>query len=441
MPSHPSRSRLVRDLLLPLLGWTALVVTAMVVHREWEMASAHPTFTSFGVLWLLGLYAIVHALRRQAQRARERDAYEKSLRKSETRYRRMMDLATDAILIVDVENGLVVEANQMAGALFGLPVEKIVGTRQEAFHPPGAAPTYTAFDQDARLTGGKTTFESTILHGDGHEVAVEINAGVLLLDERKIIQAIYRDISHQKRREQLLIDRQEELHAILENALDAIITIDADGRVAGFNPAAEKLFGYTADEASGRMVADLIIPPEFQERHCQALARMQGLDTRHHPQKRSIEFPGIGKDGQQIDLKLNIVSSFRHGEVRYTAFAHDLTKQKQLLRSLRDTLEVAESANRAKSAFLANMSHEIRTPMNAIIGMTDLVLTTKLSPEEQRYNLEIVRHSSDILLTLINSVLDLSKIEAGRLILESLPFDLCRQIENTCERLAAQAHR
>jgi signal transduction histidine kinase len=114
------------------------------------------------------------------------------------------------------------------------------------------------------------------------------------------------------------------------------------------------------------------------------------------------------------------------------------TERKRLIKSLEETLDIAESANRAKSEFLANMSHEIRSPMNAIIGMTDLVLDTKLTLEQQT-NLEIVQQSSSSLLELINSILDLSKIEAGQMHLEHSPFDLRGQVEAACSTMAIKA--
>ncbi|MBF0181877.1 MAG: response regulator [Magnetococcales bacterium] len=237
-----------------------------------------------------------------------------------------------------------------------------------------------------------------------------------------------------------LKNREKRLGSILESALDAIITADRNGRVTGFNPAAEKLFGYPVATAIGRSVAELIVPPDLRQSHMSALLRLTDNTVAPGILRRRIEAPAMRADGAIIDMEMALSSDVVDGEPVFTAFLHDITDRKQLLKSLEETLQVAESSNRAKSEFLANMSHEIRTPMNAIIGMTDLVLGTELAPD-QRDNLLIVQNASQNLLDLLNAILDLSKIEAGQFKLEQIPFDMHGRIGSACETVAIRAHQ
>ena len=223
------------------------------------------------------------------------------------------------------------------------------------------------------------------------------------------------------------IQRQKQYSdALVETSPVAIATMDLRGTVVGWNPGAERLFGYSPAEALGRDVDELVATPEIREEVRENLRQM------HSGQRVRAITRRARKDGTLVDVEVSSMPVVVDGaEVGSIAIYHDIT---ELLQARRE----AEAANEAKSAFLATMSHEIRTPMNAVIGMSGLLLNTALSDEQREYA-EIVRQSGDTLLTVINDILDFSKIEAGRLDLESQPFDLRECVEGALDLVATRA--
>ena len=280
---------------------------------------------------------------------------------------------------------------------------------------------------------GKETHvvDEVLWRADGTSFPAEYRSHPIRQDTH-IVGAVvtFTDITEQQRHEEqrikthaLLKEREEYLNAILENALDAIISIDPQGRVVDLNPAAETLFGYAREKMMGVEIADLIVPPELRDAHRAALAG-HADDQKEPPMlKRRMDTTGLHADGKRMDLSVALTSVRHHGARRFTAFLHDITDRKQLINSLQETLEMAESANRLKSDFIANMSHEIRTPMNAIIGFTDLLLQDDQTPKV-RDSLTKIKDASHSLMGIINDILDFSKMEAGKLTLDPEVFNL-----------------
>ena len=360
----------------------------------------------------------------------------------------------DGLIVIDTK-GVIQTVNQSAlrmlgypdaGGLIGLPIGRVFVEEEEEEEEEEVSSVLKGIKLETMAaTGFAENIETVVLTWEGTRVPVIVSGSVLGWNAGKATGAVFvfKDITERKRTENELKEREARLRSILENALDAIITLDKEGLVKELNPAAEKLFGYSREESIGRDIADFIVPPESREAHRTVLACFtnHASKTGKIPNvNRRIELKGLRSNGERVDLEVGLTAVMQSGNLHYTAFIHDITERKQLIKSLEETLDVAESANRAKSEFLANMSHEIRSPMNAIMGMTELVLLSNLT-EDQRANLEIVQNSADSLLGLINDILDFSKIEAGRLILERITFDPRGRIEKTCDGLAIQAHQ
>jgi two-component system, sensor histidine kinase and response regulator len=219
-------------------------------------------------------------------------------------------------------------------------------------------------------------------------------------------------------------DSERKLRAIVDTALDAVVNMDRNGRVVGWNRQAEIIFGYERDEALGQQLDTLIIPPRYRPDHRKGMARYVAGESAGEVLDRRIEVEALRADGSEFPIELSITRiELDAGEFEFCGFIRDISERREREQKLVAANVRAEAANIAKSEFLANMSHEIRTPMSAIIGMAYLALRTDLNTKQYDYVSKIHRAALS-LLGIINDILDFSKIEAGRLEVEQIPFFL-----------------
>ena len=238
-----------------------------------------------------------------------------------------------------------------------------------------------------------------------------------------------------------LLASEEHYRLLFQNSLAGVYRCTLDGRLLECNSAFATVFGYESCEECLRypITAHYDLPESRQP----LIARL-----REDKQILGHESRFRRKDGSAVWVLVNAIlregqaGDFGNNEVTEVIDATliDITARKVGEEAVRRAMEAAEAANRAKSEFLANMSHEIRTPMNGIIGMIEFVLGTDLTAEQREY-VEVAGVSAELLLRLINDILDLSKIEAGKLELSSTAFDLRQDLDETIRLLAASAQK
>ncbi len=226
---------------------------------------------------------------------------------------------------------------------------------------------------------------------------------------------------------------------LYDSSRDAIMILTPEEGFLGGNPATVKLFG-CKDEAEFTSCAPADLSPEYQGDGTLSMVKAQQVMAIAMEQgSHFFEWTHQRIDESQFFATVMLTQMELEGRKTLQATVRDVTEQKRAAEALQAAKEAAEVANRAKSDFLASMSHEIRTPMNAIIGMTELVLDTKLERSQREY-LKMVEESADSLLTIINDILDFSKIEAGKLDLEEVIFGLREQVGDVMKSQALRAH-
>jgi PAS domain S-box-containing protein len=267
------------------------------------------------------------------------------------------------------------------------------------------------------------------------------NGRWLRIEERKTrdggIVGFRVDITELKQREFELRKSEERMRATVDTAMDCIVSINTQGEIIQFNPAAEDTFGFKQSDVLGKEMTSLIVPEQYRKGHREGMAHF--LKTGEGPViNNRIEIEAQRSDGFVFPIELSIsVSKEADGDI-FVAYIRDITERRQAEIDLTKAKEDAEVANQAKSQFLAMMSHEIRTPINGVLGTLGLLTDTKLNEEQIKYT-TAGRQSAEGLLGILNDILDFSKMEAGKLDFENVPFELTQLIEVVTDVLKPRA--
>jgi two-component system sensor histidine kinase/response regulator len=370
--------------------------------------------------------------------------------------REALERAAAGVLLVDA--GRIVYANAHAATLLGRPREALIGVETAGLLPAEALARHRAALSSVIDRGGTSYNEYQLDRPDGSRVAIAVSSSGIAYHGRTAALSVLHDIgervradaelkSHRDQLQSLVQDRtralsRSELFArtIADNLPGRIVYWDRDMRCRFANRFYCEWFGFQREAIIGRTVDEVFPATRWRPVEPQIQAALAGEPQFFEREETDLQ-------GNPATTLVQFLPDIVEGQVRgFYVFAMDITERKlanQRLQALNEELVVerdrAQAAARAKSAFLANMSHEIRTPMNAIIGLTHLMQRdTREALGQDR--LGKIADAAHHLMGIINDVLDLSKIDAGKLELEALDFDLEEMLARSCSMVAGSAH-
>jgi PAS domain S-box-containing protein len=353
--------------------------------------------------------------------------------KSEAMFRAMVEQAPLGVALTDSLSGQIFEVNDCYARIAGRTREEMTSIHWiQMTHPDDVQEQLSSM---ARLNAGEITgfqMNKRYLRHDGSPVWISLTVAPVTVGagENPRHLAMIEDITERK-------EAEERLRCITDSAYDAILMMDPQGAITYWNPAAEEILGYRAEEVLGKNLHELLAPERYLDDHLAALSEFRRTG-RGNALGKTRELFARHKDGHEIAVALSLSGVALKGAWHAVGILRDITQQRELEENLRAAKQAAEMATVAKSEFLAHMSHEIRTPMNGVIGMTGLLLDTELD-DEQRRCAETIRNSGESLLAILNDILDLSKIEAGKLELETMEFDLFALLDEVAAMPAMRA--
>ena len=403
-------------------GKQASVETLSPVYADW--------YVLFGLAALAGLLLV--STRSQ-----------KKLQESRARLQAVVDTLEDGVVVID-ESGCIESINPAALRLFGYQPDELIGKNVSSLIPEPDRSKHEK--QNSHDTIGGTTLvigvgrEVHARRKDGSTFPVELSVVEMRLGGERHFTGIIRDISKRKVRIENLNKANAELRLtalVAQETENAVIITDRDGHILWVNNGFSKITEYAFKEVIGRRPNEFLQGPDTDR----ALVKRMGKALRSGKGVKE-EIVNYTKSGRPYWVSLQIAPVIdEEGKItRFVALEDDITERRRTVFELQTAKNAAEEANRAKSSFLATMSHEIRTPMNGVVGMIDVLRRTPLD-DNQRDLMENVQESAFALLTIIDDILDVSKIEAGRLELERAPVSLGRLVETVSETVLPMARR
>jgi PAS domain S-box-containing protein len=350
----------------------------------------------------------------------------------------MASQSPDALILLN-SDGHVVHWNSGAAAIFGYHLDEVRDRPLNDLVIPADRIEEQRQQLGEALASGGATYESVRRRKDGSLLYVDVSTRrVHAADGTALVLAAEKDVTHIKvlRDAKLMEERFRDL---LESMPDGIVMANSTGHIVIANSQAERLFGYDAGELRGRSV-DTLLPARYRHAHVGHRSNYF-LQPRKRAMGSGLDLAGLRRDGSEFPIEISL-SPLRTEESAFVMSAiRDISERKRFEKALQEKNQELANANRAKDHFLAGMSHELRTPLNAIIGFTGTLLMKLPGPlnDEQHKQLRTVQSSARHLLALINDLLDVSKIEAGKVELAFEAVDCKAVIDDVATTLRPQA--
>ncbi len=357
------------------------------------------------------------------------------------------------IIILFSSQGNILEVNRKAVDTYGYTEEELLS--KNIFELRNRERIELAIMQFEKAKSGDVEFETIHFKSDGTSFPVEVKSIGIEINNDRFVLSIIRDISNRMKNEAEI----RGLASLVENTEDAIIGKTLYGIITSWNIGAENIYGYKKEEVIGKHIS-IIIPDEKINDFYEIIKKIKNGER-----VRGFESKRRKKNGQLIDVSITVspIYDFEGNLIGASNITRDITENKKVEKELRDKYEEisalyeeliaieeelrsnyrelekakeeADKANKAKSEFLANISHEIRTPMNGIIGIIDLLKVTELNNNQKEY-LDMLSNSSRLLLGILNTILDISKIESWKFELTLKPFNMKKTLDRITKELS-----
>lgn len=384
--------------------------------KKWVRVTGKTTFEQQKCVRLYGTFQDIH----------EKRTKDKQISLSEERFRQTFDNAATGMFIAQLATGIFIEVNEAFATITQYDKTALLSlSLRDLIHPEDLKMSDDYFFKLLSGASSVITVQNRYITKNNTEVWVELVATIVRDHKGKPLNVIgqVQDVTAKRTWERKLLLSEEKHRGFFENSQGLMCTHDLEGNFLTVNPAGAALLGYTTEEFLSKNLFD-ITPQRIQDKMTSYLEAI----AKYGSYKGLVKV--VHKNGSfRTWLSNSVLSELLDGRKYVIGNAVDMTERIKMERELISAKVLAERNAHAKDVFLANMSHEIRTPMNAITGFANLLKETKLDSEQKEF-VSNINTAAENLLGIINDILDLSKIESGHLVIESVPFNLYEVIKN-----------